>query len=129
MILAVTITVSNGALTAVAEGEATVTAIVYRKGSEEPYAATCKVSVKAAPTEENATLTADSLEVQIKKTLQLRVEYTNAAGAVKSYKSSNTKVATVSKAGVVKGVKKGKAVITATLYNGIKIKATITVTK
>lgn len=33
------------------------------------------------------------------------------------YKSSNTKVATVSKTGVIKGIKAGTATITATLYN------------
>ena len=45
-----------------------------------------------------------------------------------SFKSSNSKVATVSAKGKVKGIKAGKATITATTANGLTAKCTVTVT-
>jgi len=45
-----------------------------------------------------------------------------------SFKSSNSKVATVSTKGKVKGIKAGKATITATTANGLTAKCTVTVT-
>ena len=44
-----------------------------------------------------------------------------------AWKSSNTKIAKVSKNGIVKGLRKGKATITATAWNGVKTTCKVTV--
>ena len=61
-----------------------------------------------------------------KITLKASVLPANATNKKLTWKSSNTKVATVSSKGVVKGVKKGKAVIYVS-SNGITKKVTVTV--
>ena len=62
-----------------------------------------------------------------KKKLHLRFtpSYTNPKRV--TYKSSNRKVARVSKKGVVRGIKRGKAVITVTTNNGKKARCTVRV--
>ena len=62
--------------------------------------------------------------VKAKKTTAIKAVATSKAKI--TYRSSNTKVATVSSKGVVKGVKKGKAVIYVS-SNGITKKVTVTV--
>lgn len=125
------VSVENGKLTASAEqtGTATITASVYdSKHPGQTLTAQCTVNVKAEPTADNATLTPAKAKIGVGESTQLSVVYTNAAGAVKSYKSSKTSIATVSSKGVVKGVKKGGPVtITATMYNGEKITTEIQV--
>ncbi len=63
------------------------------------------------------------------KTLQIKVKVTpkNAKNKKVSYKSSKKKIASVSKKGKVKGLKKGTAKITVTAKDGSKKKATLTV--
>ena len=65
-----------------------------------------------------------SASIKKGKTVAIRVKATPAGKA--TYKSSNKKVATVSSNGVVKGKKKGTAVITVTC-NGLKAKFKVTV--
>ena len=65
-----------------------------------------------------------------KKSLAIPFVIYDSSAEVKApikWKSSNTKVATVSQKGVVKGVKKGKATITATAENGKSLKITVNV--
>jgi len=59
-------------------------------------------------------------------TLKPTISPSNAANQEIIWKSDNTKAATVNKNGVVKGIKEGKATITATTVDGAKV-ATCTV--
>lgn len=102
---------SKGLVTAKAKGTATITATV--NGVKR----TCTVTVKPMQ------LNKSSATVYVKKTLQLKV---NGGTGSATWKSSNTKVATVTSKGVVKGVKPGTATITAT-KNGKKITCKVTV--
>lgn len=65
-----------------------------------------------------------AVSVKAKKTTAIKAAATSKAKI--TYRSSNTKVATVSSKGAVKGVKKGKAVIYVS-SNGITKKVTVTV--
>ncbi|MGN0153620.1 MAG: glycoside hydrolase family 9 protein [Lachnospiraceae bacterium] len=69
--------------------------------------------------------------VKVKKKLKVKVTLTPSkkqASDVVFWKSSNPDVATVTQAGVVKGIKKGKAKITAVAADGSGKKATLTIT-
>ena len=70
-----------------------------------------------------------SLTVYKGKTVALKLSVTPSSLQAEkmTWNSSNTSVASVTSQGVVKGNKKGKAVITATSSNGIKVACTITV--
>lgn len=102
---------SKGVVTAKAKGTATITASV--NGVKR----TCTVTVKPMQ------LSKSSATVYVKKTLQLKV---NGGTGTAAWKSNNTKVATVSSKGVVKGIKPGTATITAT-KNGKKLTCKVTV--
>lgn len=76
-------------------------------------------------------LNASSIKLQVKKStsaVKVKSRYP-ANDTVKSYKSSNTKVATVDKKGKVTAKKKGKATITVTMKSGAKAKYTVNVQK
>ncbi len=62
-----------------------------------------------------------------KKTLKVKVKPAGASQQV-TYKSSNRNVAKVTKKGVVKGIRKGKAKITIRTTDGTNKKKTVTVT-
>jgi len=68
--------------------------------------------------------------IKLKKTLKLTPKFYPASATNKkvTWKSSNSKVATVSAAGVVKGKAKGTAVITCTAKDGSNVSAKCTVT-
>ena len=93
---------SNGKITAVAAGTATITASV--NGTELK----CEVTVKSP------SLNKGSLSIGVKKTSTLSVNDL-ASGATVSWSSSKTTVATVSSSGTVTGKAIGKATITATI--------------
>lgn len=65
-----------------------------------------------------------SISLKAGQTFALKV--TN--GAAKKWTSSNTKIAGVTSKGVVTGLKKGTATITATLYSGKKLTCKVNVT-
>ena len=109
-------TVSNGKVTAVGKGTATITAKANGK------LAKAKVTVK----DPYANVSPTSGTIKIGKTLQLTTNYAPASTGTPSYSSSNKKVATVDSKGVVKGVKAGTATITVKA-NGVTAKAEITV--
>ena len=98
---------SKGVVTAKAKGTAVITA------SCGEYKVTCKITVKNP----SLKLTKSSATVKVGKTTKISAKATP-SGKV-TYKSSNTKIATVSSKGVVKGKKKGTAKITVTC-NGVK---------
>ena len=71
---------------------------------------------------------APSKTVKVGKTLQLKAELTPTNASDKlTWKSSNTKVATVNKKGKVTGIKPGTTVITVTTAKGLVASVTITV--
>lgn len=89
---------------------------------------TVKVMKKAVS---KVTIKASKTTVKVKKTIKLKATLTpnkKQASDNVFWKSSKPKVATVSSKGVVKGVKKGKAKITATATDGSGKKATVTIT-
>jgi uncharacterized protein YjdB len=75
------------------------------------------------------TLNKKSLSIKAKSTFALKVKWSPTKASPKTVKwtTSNKRVATVSSKGVVKGVKKGRAVITATTWNGKTVKCAVTV--
>ena len=105
---------SKGVITAKAKGTAVITATCGE------YKATCKVTVKNP----SLKLTKTSANVKVGKTTKITAKVTP-SGKI-TYKSSNSKIATVSSKGVVKGKKKGIAKITVTC-NGVKKVFTVTV--
>ena len=98
---------SKGVVTAKAKGTAVITA------SCGEYKVSCKVTVKTP----SLKLTKSSATVKVGKTTKISAKATP-SGKI-TYKSSNSKIATVSSKGVVKGKKKGTAKITVTC-NGVK---------
>ena len=106
---------TGGKVTAKKAGTATIT---VKCGG---YKATCRITVKKGSLKITSKT---AVSVKAKKTTAIKAAATSKAKI--TYRSSNTKVATVSSKGVVKGVKKGKAVIYVS-SNGITKKVTVTV--
>lgn len=103
-------TVVDGAVTAVAEGTAT---IIAQAGDKT---ATCEVTVKSVLVAvEVITLDKDTLTLEVGKTGKLTVTVTpdNADNKIVKWSSSDTAVATVGDDGTVTAVKAGTATITA----------------
>ena len=108
---------SAGVVTGVAAGSATITATTQDGGKK----ATCAVTVKAASVAvTGVTLNKTSLSLGVGKTstLTATVVPSNATDKSVTWSSSNTSIATVSSAGVVKGVKAGSATITVKTNDG-----------
>ncbi len=107
----------KGKVTAVSVGKATITATT----EDGEKTATCEIEVKPIPVTK-VTLNNSSLSIFIGRTATLKATISPANATTKSvtWKSSNTKVATVDKSGkvVTKGV--GKATITVTTTDGSK---------
>lgn len=117
---------SSGKITAVSGGTATVKAT---SGDGKVYA-TCKVVVLQPVTA--VKLASSSASVKIGKTVTLKatVSPSNASNKKINWTSSNETIATVSSSGVVKGIKKGTATITATTVDGsFKATCKVNVTK
>jgi len=116
------VTVEDGLVKGVKPGEAFVTAHTYLEG----VSATCRVTVKAAP--EKVELPEKKIYIGIGEKVQLEPDAGDSAGGF-TYASSKNKIASVSKAGVVKGLKKGTSNITVKTYNGKKAVVTVIVRK
>lgn len=114
---------SNGVVTAKGVGSATITV------SGGGKSAVCKVSVsKKVPV--SGLSISKTVEVSKGRTVAIdfSVSPSNASNQTVLWSSSNTSVATVNSSGIVKGVKGGKAVITAkTQDGGYSKKCTVTV--
>ena len=112
---------ASGKITALKEGEATVIAETYNG-----KIASLPVKVYPAPT--RLTLnTADGRKTfGVGETLQLRFETDSPVAGV-TYKLSNRRAATLSADGTLTLKRTGKLTITATTYNGISTKLTLTI--
>ena len=114
----------SGVVKGVRAGVATITA----KALGGPVVATCKVKVRQSV--QSITMAKKATVLTGKKvTLKVKVSPTNAYNKSMYWKSSNTKVAKVTQTGVVTGVKKGTATVSATTKDGSKktVKCTVTV--
>jgi len=122
-------TVSNGVVSGVAAGTATITATTTDGG----FTAQCNVTVTAAPTDPvlvtGITLNKSSETIKVGNTLTITatVSPNNATNQTLNWTSSNTSIATVSN-GVVTGVAAGTATITASSTDGSNKSATCQVT-
>ena len=117
---------SKGKVKAIGKGTATITATAADGSGKN---AACKVTVvKKIVT--GVTIKCKANTVKVKKTLTLTatVRPTNADINGVTWKSSNTKVATVDSNGKVCGIKKGTVTITATAKDGSGKKDTMKVT-
>lgn len=114
----------SGVVKGVRAGVATITA----KANGGPVVATCKVTVRQSVQSISMAKKATVLTGK-KVTLKVKVSPTNAYNKSVYWKSSNTKVAKVTQTGVVTGVKKGTATVSATTKDGSKktVKCTVTV--
>lgn len=113
----------KGKVTAKKAGKATITAKIGKK----KY--TCKVTVKNPVSVKSVSLNKKSISIYKGKkyTLKATVKPSNAANKTVSWSSSNKNVAMVSSKGVVIGMGKGTATITAKSSNGKKATCKVTV--
>lgn len=113
----------SGVVKGVRAGVATITA----RALGGPVLATCKVTVRQSV--QSITMAKKATVYTGKKVaLKVKVSPTNAYNKSVLWKSSNTKVALVSQTGIVTGVRKGIATITATTKDGSKKTAKCVVT-
>ncbi len=115
----------KGQVKAVAKGTATITATA-NDGSN--VTASCTVTVRQPVTSVSLNKTNLALYKGRTFTLKATLAPSDAYNKKVNWKSSNTAIATVTSAGVVRGVKKGTATITATSADGSKKYASCTVT-
>lgn len=101
----------NGMITAKKAGTAKITATTYNKKS-----ATCKITVKAAPSE--ISLGIDSLKIALTDSYTFAPKMTSGSVATYAFASSNTAAATIDEKGVLTPVALGETDITVTTFNG-----------
>ncbi len=120
-------TVSNGQVTGVKSGTATITATTFNGKSAT---ATVTVTDKAVDVQ-SITLNQTSVSLSAGATVSLKVTYnpSNATNQSVTWSSSNTSVASVTTSGVVKANKGGTATITARTSNGKTATCTVEVKK
>lgn len=114
---------STGNITGKKLGSATITA-----KTSNGKKATCKVTVKNAPTSVKLNITSASIGIG-EKSVDLDSSVTGGYSKQRKYTSSDSKVAKVNSSGIVTGVKVGTATITCTTYNNKKATCKITVGK
>lgn len=118
---------SNGVVKGIKPGKATITC----KTTDTGKTAKCVVTVKAVAVK-SVKLNKSSVTLDDGKTYTLKatIDPTNATTKTVTWKSGNTKIATVSSNGKVKAIAPGKVTITCTTKNGKKTaKCIVTVKK
>ena len=102
----------NGKITTVGVGTAYIIAKAESGGESK-----CKVTVKKAPSK--ITLNKTNLTLDKNKSVKLTVSMAaNETSSKITFTSSNPKICTVNAAGLVKGISRGTATVTAKTYNG-----------
>ena len=123
-----TVTPSEGkraVISGVKEGTTMITVT-----ADNGISASCKVTVEKKP-ETPKTIKLQYVEVEPGQTTLIRYKCEPAftTTTIKSCKSNNTNIATVSSDGIVKGIRKGEAIITVTMANGLSKDVLATVGK
>ncbi len=116
---------SKGKITGVKNGSARITATA-KDGSKKK--ATLKVKVVTPVSKVKLNMPSATMKVGENKTLKATITPASASNKKLTWKSSDRKIVTVTSKGVVKGVKAGKATVTATAADGSKKKASCVVT-
>ncbi|MDE6064255.1 MAG: Ig-like domain-containing protein, partial [Lachnospiraceae bacterium] len=123
---------SDGTVTAVKAGEATITVTVTSPATSESKTATCKVTVAAS---QKPVITLDQSELTLEKdkeaTLKATVTGAEADKQAVTFSSSDTTVVTVDENGKLKALKAGTVTITVTLKadDSVKAECKVTVTE
>lgn len=107
--------VKNGTVTAISDGEATITATINGKDIKD----TCKVIVKKLDLT-GIVFEDESLSISVGKTLKLTLNALPSGADLPSLKwdVDNIKILSVSDKGVIKGINVGEAVVTASSMDG-----------
>ncbi|MGN1418905.1 MAG: Ig domain-containing protein, partial [Acutalibacteraceae bacterium] len=116
---------SSGVVTGKKVGSCKITV----KTADGGYTASCTVTVVVPTKSIKLNKTSASVKAGSSITLTATVSPSNATNKTVKWTSSNTKVATVSSKGVVKGVAGGKCTITATASGGQTAKCTVSVSQ
>lgn len=123
---------SDGTVTAVKAGEATITVTVTSPATSDSKTATCKVTVTAS---QKPVITLDQSELTLEKdketTLKATVTGVDADKQAVTFSSSDTTVVTVDENGNLKALKAGTVTITVTLKadDSVKAECKVTVTE
>ena len=116
---------SKGKIKGLKNGTARIT-VTAKDGSKKK--ATLKVKVVTPVSKVRLNLSVATIKVGENVALRTTITPSGASNKKVTWMSSNPKAATVTSAGIVKGIAAGKAVITATAADGSKKKASCTVT-
>lgn len=103
------------------------TTIITAKTNNDKTA-TCKITVKSAPTSISLNITSASIGIG-EKSIDLDSKVTGGYSKQRKYTSSNSKIAKVNSSGIVTGMKVGTVTITCTTYNNKKASCKITIGK
>ena len=122
---AVATVTSTGIVKGIKKGTATITAAATDGSGKK---VTCRVTVKQPVTALKISRTSLTLNKGRTYTLKVTVSPSNANNKTLKWTTSNKAVATVTSTGIVKGIKKGTATITATAADGSGKKVTCRVT-
>lgn len=119
-----TVDSTTGKITAKKEGTATITAKTFNGKS-----ATCKITVKKAPT--SFSINKTTLLLGLGESFTLKTTLSAGAGVASySYTNSNSAVVSLNTStGAVKALKEGSSKITIKIYNGKTVTCTVTVKK
>lgn len=118
----------NGVVKGVKAGKATITLTVQNPGDAQALVLSKVVTVKQYVTSIKLNAAKKAIYNGKAFTLKATVNPKNAANKAVTYKSSNTRIATVTAKGVVKGIKPGRVTITVTAKDGSKKSAKCQVT-
>lgn len=118
----------NGVVKGVKAGKAKISLTVQNPGDAQALVVSCNVTVKQYVTSIKLNAAKKAIYNGKSFVLKATVNPKNAAYKAVTYKSSNTRIATVTSKGVVKGIKPGRVTITVTARDGSKKAAKCQVT-
>lgn len=115
---------NKGIVKGLSVGETTIT---VKSAEDESVTASCKVTVVLPVKKISFNEKALNLPAGLTQKPEIKIEPENATNKAVTFSSSNEKVATVDENGVITGVSKGSAKITAVAQDGSKVKGVIKV--